>query len=597
MKRTRSILRAVFIIALSNMNLDGSAQRYVDVTPDPVGEIGSLNSTIRGDTTNAGERIDPENTIYRLQRDATYRLNLAVLNAGFPLVIEAAEGTGERPRIVPGVTIEGNSDVPFRPLNDFTLKGVFFTGRNTNSGLEDQLIRIQTENVRIIIDDCVIDESSQAFIRTDSRGAKIYVTNSIISRMGTPDDVDNGRVVDDRGNFIDTLIFENNAIYNVTSRVVRNGSGADTYMNYCRFNQNTIANVGQRLADFGPIINFTFTNNMVMNPAFLGVGVDPDPFNPDQPDPDADPTAALVLDSVSQEILDMTSSTQTATISNNNFFHTEALLNSLPERNPDPDINDLIITRPSFSGTAEAFIDDAGLEESNFSEDTLLFENAPPDPTVFAESFWDNIDGTAVLDPWDNTGAPYEFNYAGTFFSATASTTGEQIGDQNWSLIVFSVEALQELIATAEGYIAESEVGGNIGNIQAFAVDSLQRAIDASKLVADDPGSTPEDIEAAIIALNDAIDFFFAGLITSVPPGDPKHFRIYPNPAGDFFKIHSTMVINNISLWTLDGRKMGEWSPNSGQSFFNLYGLDPGVYIVRVDSGEGLIFNSRLYKK
>ncbi|MEM9896004.1 MAG: hypothetical protein AAF789_06510, partial [Bacteroidota bacterium] len=86
------IVRVGLLCTLTTSYTAMFAQRFVDVVPDEAGQIGALNRAIDGDTTATGERIEPENTIYRLERGATYRLNLAIRNAGFPLVIEAAKG-------------------------------------------------------------------------------------------------------------------------------------------------------------------------------------------------------------------------------------------------------------------------------------------------------------------------------------------------------------------------------------------------------------------------------------------------------------------------------------------------------------------------
>lgn len=559
------------------------AQRYVDVDPDVAGAIGALNRAIDGDTTATGERVDPLNTIYRLQRGATYRLNLAVRNAGFPLTIEAAEGDGERPIIVPGVTLEGISDVPFRPLDDMTLRGVFITGRDSNDGLIDQIIRIQAEGVRIIVDDCIIDESSQAAMRADTEDVKIYLTNSIVSRMGTPDDIDNGRVFDDRGNNVDTLVFENNTIYNITSRIIRNG-GTNSIIRYCKFNQNTMVNVGQRLSDFGPVITFEFTNNIAINGAFLGVEADRDPFNPDEPDPNQDPpVAAIVLEQVAQSILDEEGATQSAIISNNNIYMTKAVADALPFSNPDPDDDDLVIPRPVFSATAQGFIEEAGSANTNIS-DTLSFSNAVPDPLLFIQEFWDNFAGTTILAPWNNEGAPYDFSYPGASVSATASTSNEQLGDLNWPLISFSKEALEELIAEAEGLLESSTVGGNIGNFAQFAVDSLIRAIDASNLVLNDPGATPSEVEEAITALNNAIDYFFTGLVTSVDIRSIQTNLLYPNPTTSDFSIETNQTLRSVSIYSSSGKIIHSWQSPGKDAVFQLSDLKNGTYIVKIES-------------
>lgn len=590
------VLFVICLIGISGILAHGQT-RIVNVPPDETGEIGSLNQAVKSDTTSSGERIDPNNTVYVLERGATYRLNLALINTGFPLRIEAEAGQGDMPKLVPGVTIEGNSDILFRVNGDLYLTGVSLTSRDTNEGLEDQILRIQAEGIRVVVDSCSVDESSQSFIRTDARDAKIYVTNSIISRMGTPDDIDNGRVVDDRGNFIDTLVVENNTIYNITSRVVRNGSGADSYINYCKFDQNTIANVGQRMADFGPIINFEFTNNIIINPAFLGIGVNRDPFSPSEPDPNAPlATATIVFDSVGQSILDAAGVPQTATIRNNNVHYTDALINARPESDPAPDDDDLVVSRPTFSQTAIRFIESGGFEATNIT-DTLDFQNPVPDPTLFTEEFWNNFNGTDILSPWNNEGAPYDYRYLGTAPSATASISGNQLGDLNWPVIVFSIEVLEELVLTAENLIAESTIGNNIGDVSQFAVDSLQKAIDAGQDILNKTNPSFDEIRKAILDLNEAIDFFSGGIITGENELVEQSTLIYPNPTSSFFRIQSEKQILTVSLRSMDGRTIRTWvSPIDGQSY-GVYRLDEGLYFVQLELSDGTSQTIRILKK
>ncbi len=582
------LIVSIVVIILFSFGHSLNAQRYVDVEPDDSGEIGALNNAINGD---AGA---DENTIYRLKRGGKYFLNGAIINNALPLKIEAEQGEGSLPELIPGLTIDGNADVPFRPLNDLYIKNLSVTGRVQGGGLEDQIIRVQAENIRLVVDSCRIDESSQSFIRTDTRGVKIHVTNNIISRMGTPDDIDNGRVVDDRGNFIDTLVMENNTIYNITSRVVRDGSGADSYINRLVFNQNTVFNVGQRMADFGPVIDFVFTNNIIVNPAFNGREVDPDPFNPNQPDPNADRgTSAIILDSVAQDVLDIAGVAQKADIRNNNIYYTQAVLDARPTQNPQADDDDFIVNRTTFSNTIEEFMAVNGTSESNF-EEVLEFSNAPVDPTIFVAQFWNNFDGSLTLDPWDNTGAPYSFSYPAASISSMASIEGNQIGDQNWPLQVISRGALEDLIDEATALISASIAGNNIGNIPQEFADSLQNAINSAQMVVDNPGATPEQIEAMIDLLQGSINYFLSGIITSASFNE-NSVLIYPNPVKNSL-IVSGGNIESIALYDLNGRTRIESIVNE-ELLIDLQELKNGLYVLELKSRNGSVLKRKIIKQ
>ncbi|MEM7108736.1 MAG: T9SS type A sorting domain-containing protein [Bacteroidota bacterium] len=566
------------------------AQRYVDVAPDASGSIGALNNAIIND---AGADA---NTIYRLERGGRYFLNGAIINTTLPLQIEAEQGEDLLPQLIPGVTIDGNSDVPFRPQNNIRLKNLFVTARAQGGALQDQVIRIQSEEIRVEVDSCFIDESSQSFIRTDTRGVNIYVTNTIVGRMGTPDDIDNGRVVDDRGNFIDTLVMENNTFYNVTSRVVRDGAGSDSYINKVVFNQNTVLNVGQRMADFGPVIDFTFTNNLIVNPAFNGRGIDPDPFNPNQPEPNpARGTSAIIVDSVSQSILDQANRAQTAEVRNNNIYYTQALLDARPERNPDPEDDSFIVNRTTFSDALVAFMEENGTASTNI-EEVLEFSNAPVDPTVFTVQFWNNFAGLDEIDQWDNTGAPFSFQYAQASVSATAGTDGGQLGDLNWPLQIVSRGALEELITAAEAVLVESAIGFNIGNIPQEVADSLQNAVDLAKAVVSDPASTDEEIGDMITALEDAIDYFLTSIITSTHFTRETDIVVYPNPVVDRFQIRGVDG-SKLEIYNVSGQQMAHEFISSDEHSMDIKSYQQGLYYLRIYKTDGSTTTHKLIKQ
>ncbi|MEM9895236.1 MAG: T9SS type A sorting domain-containing protein [Bacteroidota bacterium] len=229
--------------------------------------------------------------------------------------------------------------------------------------------------------------------------------------------------------------------------------------------------------------------------------------------------------------------------------------------------------------------------------DTLEFQNAAPDPTVFVEEFWNNVDGTNILSPWNNEGVPYSYSYPGDSPSATASISGEQLGDLGWPLIIFSKEALEDLIATAEQLIAANQVGNNIGNFAQFAVDSLQRAIDASQIVVDDPAATAEEIENAINTLNDAIDFFFSRLITGTSPKSGKSILVYPNPSSSFFRIQSESELKAVNLITLEGKEIHTWHSPLPDQDYGITRLSTGVYLIQLKLKDGTLQTIRMVKK
>jgi hypothetical protein len=255
------------LLALAFIAQDAGAQRTVNVAPG----LGTLNDAIEADTLPNGDRNDPENTVFLLERglEAYYGLEGTIENSE-PLNIAAAEGDGPRPFLEPRYLSEtGESTRPFRAKADLTLKGIHTTGFDNTGGLTDlRIIRASEDDIHITADDCWFDGDGQSFIRCDNPGMKIKVTNSIISRIGQPSSPDNGRGIDDRGNDIDTVIFENCTFYDLTSRIIRDGGGK---IGYARFVNNTVFNIGQMGITFGAVEKVEMMNNLFVNTGFMPV--------------------------------------------------------------------------------------------------------------------------------------------------------------------------------------------------------------------------------------------------------------------------------------------------------------------------------------
>ena len=391
-----SAMLMIAIIFLTNNPL--YAQRIVNVAPG----FGTLNDAIDDD---AGWTEDTE---YVLERDGIYLLNGSVTPKDNPATIVAADGTGARPFIQPGVDAGGESSRPFRAKNSLTLRGLHITSLDELGGLKKNMIRVSEDDARIIVDDCILDHDVQSIFRLDNENIKVYLTNSVVSRMGQLPT--SGRVVDTRGNNTDSIVIENCTLYNISDRILRDDGAV---INYAKFNQNTIVNVGRRLVFFGETITGIFTNNLVINPIFQGQV----------------PGGELVgffVDSLGQDLIDQ-GLVQNIDISYNNFYLSPTLTDLYP---------DTVGMIPMFNETAQAFIDASGNANTNISE-AIEFVNPPVLPTVYIEMLYDGILDNE--DDWDNTGAPHDFSHPASL-SSTASDTGGCLGDLNWDCMVTGTE-------------------------------------------------------------------------------------------------------------------------------------------------------------
>ncbi|MFV1981260.1 MAG: right-handed parallel beta-helix repeat-containing protein, partial [Rhodothermia bacterium] len=258
-----SIIRpSTLLIALVLGLITGASAQERIVSVDQ--GIGTLNEAITSDTTDTGDRVDPENTVYELEPGGFYGLVGSIENR-FPLYIRAREGA--RAQLVPAVGEGGESSRPFRARDDIRLENLYITNRDEAGGFNTRIIRVSADSARVIIDNTHLDFDGQSGLRLDNDWNVIKITNSVISNIGRSASLDNGRGVDTRGNNVDTLIYHNNTFYNITSRLVRDGGG---FIKYADMSRNTVYNVAQQGFSFGEVQEVHINNNLFMNLGFLG---------------------------------------------------------------------------------------------------------------------------------------------------------------------------------------------------------------------------------------------------------------------------------------------------------------------------------------
>lgn len=406
-----------------------AGQRVVEV---PLGTAGALFETIEGDTTDAGERVDV-NTIYELTSGTPYLVNGVLEYEGYNLTIRAAEDADVPPLIVQSGADDDAAGQLFRLRGggNLTLEGIFLSGRATGGGVNDRIVRINTDAATVRVTDCIFDGPAQSAFRVQGDSARIFVDNSVFSRMGRPTDPTNGRFVDNRGVRIDSLVVTNSTIYNATHYFYRNSGGGT--LEYGYFENNTFYNSALDGFDFGPVTELTFQNNIVANAVFAGAEL--------EDDGSLDPRAQFAIDSVQGELSDII-------IRNNNFYHNDDLIAALPTDTTDAGETIESLADMPFDSIAMAAITAGGYEATNISE-PLEYRNAPPLPlTLLDDILSDTTSGSTILDasPWDMSGievyVPYtqnlgpdryieyhNFCYTGSGATASAGTDGGAIGD------------------------------------------------------------------------------------------------------------------------------------------------------------------------
>ncbi len=391
MKLTLTSFLLLFFVLLTCNNF---AQRTVNVPPG----FGTLGSTIDGDTTNSGARVDT-NTVYILERNGEYILD-GEYSPRYPVNIAAAEGSGARPRIILGVPSGGTTpDQTLRPRANFSIKGCYVSAQDELGGVSTRIIRLEENGIKVIIDDCVLDLATQAAFRINTSDDKLFLTNTIISNIGKMDSPENGRAFDDRGNDIDTLFVENCTFYNLTFKVLRDGGGR---INYAYFNHNTIVNIGFGSIDFGETLNGYVANNIIKNGNFLGVN---------------DATGDYVMHFLPWS----GSETPNIIIKNNNIFDDPNLLAVFPDSVGDP---------IAYDSLSNFYINQGGFAGTNISEN-VTFTDGPESPiSEVTTYFQDASTAEGFLDTTNH--ANFDFSYETTAQSYTGGTGGQPIGALTW---------------------------------------------------------------------------------------------------------------------------------------------------------------------
>jgi hypothetical protein len=261
---SKMMLVCIFFIFTGNSV--AHAQRVKVVEPDNYpASVGALNRAIEADDLGNNMRA---NDVYELKRGGVYWLD-ATINHRFHLHIRAEQGEGPPPIIRPAVDLTGTARRLFETRGNLTLEGVYLSHLSDQGNLVQNITRVLGDNLRIVIDNCWLEFDQQAFVSLRANNAKIFITNTKGRNVGANNAGGNGRIVDVRGNRVDTLVVENSTFYNVMYSPYRGDGG---FANYIRINHNTFLDAAANW-EFDYVRELEFTNNQFANMTFRGTGL------------------------------------------------------------------------------------------------------------------------------------------------------------------------------------------------------------------------------------------------------------------------------------------------------------------------------------
>ena len=227
---------------------------------------GLLETTINGDTTDTGERINP-NRIYELKVGETYLQYgpIEVNNPEGTITIRGQEG-GAKPVILKQPLNENNIET--NQINSsLTMQNVQYHGMETDDHLEWKMWNIKGNNHHLLVEDCLVEHCRGIiFDLNDVRtGAEIVLRNNYFRDLNDFGQWWGGRVVECKVP-VDTFIFENNTVSGGGLTIL----GQECLFDYSVINHNTFINNHKY-----PFLNqhwkeVYFTNNLFVNTNMVG---------------------------------------------------------------------------------------------------------------------------------------------------------------------------------------------------------------------------------------------------------------------------------------------------------------------------------------
>ncbi|MEM0962157.1 MAG: T9SS type A sorting domain-containing protein [Bacteroidota bacterium] len=259
LRRLSLLVAAAFALAVAPESV---AQSPLAVAPG----VDALNIAIENDTNRPADRV------YVLQRGAYYGVSREINNQGYTLRIAAAEGEGNRPVIHRAFDSNGNSPGSryFNLAGDVEFTGIYFLNADPSGGEAATVFALNNEDMRFVIDDCVFQGGLSRLIEVNVDGTKMYFTDSEFRNQVRTDGSSNGRPIDYRTVRSDSLVIENTSFLNISGYLVRYGGPA---LENVIFNHNTVYSTGRELTTNSfatQVINYQFTNNLIVNPHSFG---------------------------------------------------------------------------------------------------------------------------------------------------------------------------------------------------------------------------------------------------------------------------------------------------------------------------------------
>ena len=400
---------------------DSKAQRVVEVEPG----LNTLNDAMAQDE-------NPDEAVFVLERGGTYEFDTPIEYEGEILRIHAAEGDGPRPIIRPAVDITGSSPAHhFAARSDLELESLILLGIDDLGAYRTRQIRMQADSTRLVINNVLFESIAQDFIRLDAPGTSVFITNTTGRNNGIDDGQTGGRILDTRGNDVDTLFVQNSTFYQMLRFALRADGG---FIRHLVWDHVTTVNVGL-VFQLGRAVDARISNSIFYN-------LYPPPGNL------ADTLKPFVTIDSLVNTHGFTDDDRNIVFENVNFV-------------TDPDVHaiipDTIAQYRFLEEEFDAFINAGVADTMNIFAEDLDFAKAPPNMAEYMMYVWTG--GATEFPRWrayENEEAyedplvvgelpedMFNFSYSSEARSFNTGTDGFPIGDLRWF-----PDAFEEWVAT-----------------------------------------------------------------------------------------------------------------------------------------------------
>lgn len=412
------LLTALFAV-IQSANAQIRVVQIQGITPGEPLVYDQIFNAINADAPN---RVTNNKVIYELKRGQVYLATSTINSIDYDLHIRAETGTGPMPVVFHTLNSAGSSAAMITARRNLTLENIEFDGRHSNGTLGNRFLNMFGVNYRAIVRGCRIINDRGALFTINVDGVKLYMTDCILGNSGHHISVGgNGRALDIRTNGnVDTIVFQNNTIYNLTDRVMRNMAPV---INYVKFDHNTIVNVQgyHGCIQLGKTKTAVITNNLFSNPLTYGDRLT-SRWRAEQLQPDKG-FCVITHDSLSSKL-----TSATVEMRNNNIYHNQKFVDFFNLTPPNDSIAD---PRPVNNAIIK-FVG-AGMPDAYFREELALKNTSDWQMLYNFLTYWVTHPKASVFPNNFSVIYPYEWDvsYSTTSKSYKAADKGYPVGDLN----------------------------------------------------------------------------------------------------------------------------------------------------------------------